>query len=56
LICTSYDPKSGRYEFDYSLILEIAIGLSCTIGFAVFAVRAWRQGRASSSQRARAGS
>lgn len=52
LICTSYDPKSGRYRFDYSLILEIAIGLSCTIGFAVFAVHAWRQGRASTSQRA----
>lgn len=56
LICTSYDPKSGRYQFDYSLFLEIGIGLTCTIGFAVFAVRAWRQGRASSSQRARAGS
>lgn len=52
LICTSYDPKSGRYRFDYSLILEIGIGLSCTIGFAVFAVRAWRQGRTGSSQRA----
>jgi protein SCO1/2 len=52
LICTSYDPRSGRYRFDYSLILEIGIGLSCTVGFAVFAVRAWRQGRAASSQRA----
>ncbi|MDH5276054.1 MAG: SCO family protein [Gammaproteobacteria bacterium] len=52
LLCTSYDPKSGRYRFDYSLILEIGIGLSCAIGFAVFAVRAWRQGRAASSQRA----
>jgi protein SCO1/2 len=52
LVCTSYDPKSGRYRFDYSLILEIGIGLSCAIGFAVFAVRAWRQGRVSSSQRA----
>ncbi len=56
LICTSYDPKSGRYRFDYSLILEIGIGLTCTIGFAVFAVRAWRQGRVPSGQRVRAGS
>lgn len=56
LLCTSYDPKSGRYRFDYSLILEIGIGLSCTLGFAVFAVRAWRQGRGPSGQRARAGS
>jgi protein SCO1/2 len=51
LICTSYDPRSGRYRFDYSLILEIGIGLTCTIGFAVFAVRAWRQGRVSPGQR-----
>jgi len=52
LICTSYDPKSGRYRFDYSLILEIGIGLSCTIVFAVFMVRAWREGRVASSRRA----
>lgn len=54
LLCTSYDPKSGRYRFDYSLILEIGIGLSCTLGFAVFAVRAWRQGSGPSGQRSRA--
>lgn len=45
LICTAYDPRSGRYRFDYSLLLEIGIGLSVTIGFAVFAVRAWRRDR-----------
>ena len=48
LLCTSYDPKSGRYRFDYSLPLEIAIGLSCTIGVALFVLRAWRQGQHSS--------
>jgi protein SCO1/2 len=45
LICTSYDPKSGRYRFDYSLILEIAIGISCAIAVLAFLVHAWRQGR-----------
>lgn len=46
LICTSYDPKSGRYRFDYSLILEIAIGLSCAVAVLAFVVHAWRQNRA----------
>ena len=27
LICTIYDPTSGRYRFDYSLIVEIVAGL-----------------------------
>lgn len=43
LICTSYDPKSGRYRFDYSLILEAAIGLTCTIAVLGFVWRSWRQ-------------
>jgi protein SCO1/2 len=45
LLCTSYDPKNGRYRFDYSLILEIAIGLSCSVGLAAFILRSWRHGR-----------
>lgn len=46
LLCTSYDPKSGRYRFDYSLLLEIAIGLSLAAGMSFFVWRSWRQGRA----------
>jgi protein SCO1/2 len=45
LLCTSYDAKSGRYRFDYSLILEIAIGLSCALVVAIFVLRSWRQSR-----------
>ncbi|QOJ32243.1 MAG: SCO family protein [Gammaproteobacteria bacterium] len=45
LLCTSYDPKSGRYRFDYSLILEIAIGLSCALLVLGFVLRSWRQGQ-----------
>lgn len=45
LLCTSYDPKSGRYRFDYSLILEISIGLSCALLVLVFVLRSWRQGQ-----------
>ncbi len=51
LICTSYDPKSGRYRFDYSLILEIAIGLTCALAVFGFVLHAWRHGPASPAPR-----
>jgi protein SCO1/2 len=52
LLCTSYDPKSGRYRFDYSLILEILIAVFCTAGIAIFLVRGWQQsGRSSTDPR-----
>ncbi len=28
LICTIYDPRTGRYYFDYSIIFSIVIGAS----------------------------
>jgi protein SCO1/2 len=43
LFCTIYDPSSGRYRFDYSLFIAIAIGLVSLGAVAVFLVRAWRQ-------------
>jgi protein SCO1/2 len=49
LLCTAYDPKSGRYRFDYSLILEILIAVSCAAGIAIFVVRSWKQGGRSSA-------
>lgn len=45
LLCTTYDPRSGRYRFDYSLILEIMIGAMCTLAISIFLVRAWVQAR-----------
>jgi protein SCO1/2 len=42
LICTVFDPKSGRYRFDWSLILSVAIGLFCFAAVAVFIWRSWR--------------
>jgi len=42
LLCTTFDPKTGRYTFDYSLILEIAIGLSLLLGVAGILFRSWR--------------
>ena len=43
LFCTLYDPRSGRYRFDYSLFIAIAIGLACLSGVAIFLVREWRR-------------
>jgi protein SCO1 len=45
LLCTTYDPRSGRYRFDYSLILEIIIAAMCTLAVAIFVARAWAQAR-----------
>ena len=42
LLCTVYDPKSGRYRFDYSLILAAVVGIGCFTLIAVFIARNWR--------------
>lgn len=43
LFCTIYDPHSGRYEFDYSIFVGIAMGLLILGAIATFIVQAWRQ-------------
>jgi protein SCO1/2 len=43
LFCTVYDPTTGRYHFDYSLFVSIAIGLLTLGATAVFIVHAWRK-------------
>ena len=43
LFCTIYDTSSGRYRFDYSFFVSVAIGLFSLIGVAVFLVRNWRR-------------
>jgi protein SCO1/2 len=45
LLCTVYDPKSGRYRFDYSLVLSFVVGVMCLGGVALFILRAWRTQR-----------
>lgn len=46
--CTVYDPSSGRYYFNYSLFMGIAIGIAC-FGFALIVlVREWRKDAAGS--------
>lgn len=42
LFCTVFDPATGKYRFDYSLFIDIFVGLTCLAAVAVFAVRSWR--------------
>lgn len=41
LFCTFFDPKTGRYRFDYSLFIAIIIGSLSLFAIAVFLIREW---------------
>lgn len=43
LVCTVFDPKSGRYRFDYSIVFSFAIGVMCLGAIAAFIWRSWRE-------------
>ncbi|NQV84914.1 MAG: SCO family protein [Rhodospirillales bacterium] len=45
LFCTLYDPKTGRYQFDYSLFIQIASGILVIGGVLVFLIREVRNSR-----------
>jgi len=45
LFCTVYDPASGEYRIDYSLFVEIIIGLSSIGVVSFFLIREWRRNR-----------
>ncbi len=36
LFCTTYDPRSGRYYFDYSFFVEIFVGITVIFGIILF--------------------
>ncbi len=42
LFCTTYDPASGQYRFDYSLFIGMAVGLMVISGAVTFLVRSLR--------------
>jgi protein SCO1/2 len=46
LLCTIYDPKSGRYRFSYAIFVGLIIGATSLVGVGAFVVRAWLQTRA----------
>ena len=41
--CTVYDPNSGRYLFDYSILMTIFVGVLCLGAIFSFIVREWRR-------------
>ncbi len=43
LFCTVYDPRTGRYYFDYSIVYSIAVGALCLLGILFFLVREARK-------------
>ncbi|HEX8010653.1 MAG TPA: SCO family protein [Casimicrobiaceae bacterium] len=45
LLCTVYDPASGRYRLDYALFIEIFAGLSVLGSVAWFLASEWRRQR-----------
>jgi len=45
LFCTFYDPRSGRYEFDYSFFIALTIGGLSLLGVGVIVIRMWVQSR-----------
>ena len=45
LLCTVYDPRTGRYELDYSIVVEIVAGASILVAVIVFLLREWQKFR-----------
>ena len=45
LFCTVYDPNTGRYRFDYSLFVQIAIGALVVIGISIYLLIEIRRAR-----------
>ncbi len=45
ILCTVYDPKTGRYRVDYSLALEVAGGLTFALVMLIYFLNEWRSRR-----------
>jgi len=41
LVCTVYDPNTGRYTFDYSIFITMVIGIASLGAVAGFAIKHW---------------
>ena len=45
LVCTVYDPVSGQYRFNYTVLIEIFAGLSIFAAVLLFLFREWWRNR-----------
>lgn len=51
LLCTVYDPASGKYRLNYAVVIELLVGASIVVAvIAFFAGEWWRKRRASRAQ------
>lgn len=46
ILCSVYDPRTGKYRMDYSMYFEIAGGLTFFFSMLAFALQEWRTRRA----------
>lgn len=49
LFCTVYDPRTGKYRFDYSLFVQIAVGATVVLGVLAWLLIEARRRRSGSS-------
>jgi protein SCO1/2 len=45
LLCTVYDPRTGRYRLDYRIVLEIFTGTTMVLAVLGFLLREWLRNR-----------
>ena len=45
IVCTIYDPETGRYRYNYALIIEIAGGITFALFMSWFFLAEWRDNR-----------
>ncbi len=53
ILCSVYDPVSGRYRVSYALYIQIAGGLTFIVAMLWFAINEWRSARAARQAAAR---
>ncbi|HEY1326347.1 MAG TPA: SCO family protein [Casimicrobiaceae bacterium] len=54
VLCTVYDPRTGRYRLDYGLLIEIFAGTSVLAAILGYLAAEWRRRRHAPARRARA--
>lgn len=45
LLCTVYDPRTGRYRLDYGVVIEILAGFSILLTIVIYLLREWHRHR-----------
>ncbi len=56
LLCTVYDPASGKYRINYAVVLELLIGASIIVAVTAFFAVEWRRNRRARGTQAQADS